>query len=423
MRAASLGLLALLGATTPAAAREAEVQAVVDRWAAGHPATSALVWRLDEAGASVVASHRPDAPRVPASNMKAVTAAGALIGLGPEFRFTTRLTAGPRGLRAGRVLRGPLYLEGHGDPTLSTGAYARRYLGAAATLGELARPLHRDGIRVVRGPIVADDGFFDALRTGPLWRPHYGLYVSPLSGLSTNQNFAGDYRGTNARDPALAAAERMRAALRAAGIRHVGALRAGPAPSRGRLLAETSSPPLRTIVRQMNSASDNHIAETLTKGVGAYAGTGGSTAAGTARIGALLRERGILTARDRLVDGSGLSRANRLTASSLVRLVAAADRDPVWGPPFVRSLAQGGEGTLVRRFRTGPATRRVRAKTGYLIGVSTLSGRVVSRRGERYAFSLLMRAPDKEIRAARAVQDKVVKLLAAGRADPPAHAG
>ncbi|MBY0395554.1 MAG: D-alanyl-D-alanine carboxypeptidase, partial [Thermoleophilia bacterium] len=70
-----------------------------------------------------------------------------------------------------------------------------------------------------------------------------------------------------------------------------------------------------------------------------------------------------------------------------------------------------------RRLRRGPAAKRVRAKTGYLGGISTLAGRVVSVRGQRYAFALLMGTGD--IAGARATQDRVVGLLAAGAEDPP----
>ena len=94
------------------------------------------------------------------------------------------------------------------------------------------------------------------------------------------------------------------------------------------------------------------------------------------------------------MDGSGLSRENRVAASSFVRLIAAADADATWGAALISSLAQGGQGTLIHRFPTGAATRRVRAKTGYLNGVSAMAGRVVSRGGEHYAFALLMNTTD-----------------------------
>ena len=61
----------------------------------------------------------------------------------------------------------------------------------------------------------------------------------------------------------------------------------------------------------MNLDSDNFIAETLAKGVGAAGAGRGTTTAGVQRTRALLAARGILGPRDALVDGSGLSRGNR----------------------------------------------------------------------------------------------------------------
>lgn len=201
------------------------------------------------------------------------------------------------------------------------------------------------------------------------------------------------------------------------GVRLRGGLAAGVTPAGARPIGSAVSPPLRVILRAMNLASDNFIAETLAKDVGAYGAGHGTTAAGVAQTRALLGQRGIIGPTDRLVDGSGLSRENRVAASTLVRLIADADGDPTWGRALIASLARGGEGTLVHRFLTGPATRRVRAKTGYLNDVSAMAGRVVSRGGEHYAFALIMNSAD--ILGARTTQERVVNLLAAGSEDPP----
>lgn len=348
--------------------------------------------------------------------MKLVTSAGALMALGADFRFQTRLLAPAGTVRAGRVLAGPVYLRGSGDPLLATRSYAARYLSGHATeMGQLARPLRLRGVRLLRGAIVADERLFDARRTGPGWPDYYRAYASPLSALATNQDFAGNSRARYVASPPRAAAQRLRATLRGFGIAHAGRLRTGATPPRTRVLATAVSPPLPAILRAMNLDSDNFVAETLAKDVGAYGAGSGTTAAGVAHTGDLLRGRGILTRRDRLVDGSGLSRANRVSASSLVRLIAAAEADPEWGPPLVGSLARPGEGTLVRRFPSGPARARVRAKTGYINGVSAIAGRVVSRRGQRYAFAMLMNTWD--IGGARATQDRVITLLAGGAED------
>jgi D-alanyl-D-alanine carboxypeptidase/D-alanyl-D-alanine-endopeptidase (penicillin-binding protein 4) len=375
------------------------------------------VWRLDGSGTgATVAAFKPDTPFIPASTMKLVTSAGALLELGPRHRFTTSLLADPSAVRTGKVLRGALYLRGSGDPVLSTRSYGSAWLrGRATPLTPLGTGMRAAGIRLVRGSIVADEGLFDRKRLGPGWPSYYSLYVSPLSAVATNQDYAGSGRASYVSSPTVAAAQRVRATLRGAGVQHVGRLRSGATPRGARVVASTTSPPLPVILRAMNLDSDNFIAETLTKDVGAYGAGRGTTRAGTARTRALLEDRGILRAGDTLADGSGLSRANRLSAGSLVRLVAAADADPSWGGPLIRSMAQGGQGTLIRRFTSGVATKRVRAKTGYLDGVSTMAGWVVSRRGQRYAFALLMNSSD--IAGARATQDKVVTLLAAGAED------
>lgn len=376
-----------------------------------------MVWRLDGAGSGAqVAGFRADSARIPASTMKAVTSAGALLQMGPDFRFQTRVIAGDGTVRRGKALVGPIYLKGSGDPVLATRTYAAGYLSGRATeMGGLARPLRTKGIRLVRGPIVADERVFDSRRMGPGWPSYYRLYASPLSGLATNQNYAGNGRAAYVSSPTVAAAQRLKATLDGFGVNQVGALRAGAAPAGGHVLATATSPRLPVILRAMNLASDNFIAETLAKDVGAYVSGRGTTRVGTARTRALLAERGIATAGDRLVDGSGLSRDNRLSAATLVRLFAAADADPEWGAALIGSLARGGEGTLVRRFTSGPATKRVRAKTGYLDGVSAITGRVISRRGERYAFAMLMNTAD--IGGARATQDRVITLLASGSED------
>lgn len=410
----------LVGATAPTAVgAPGAVQKAISTWSASNPATSALVWRLDAEGPPVlVGDFRPDTPRIPASTMKLVTSTGALLQLGPTFRFSTRLLADDTATTVGRTLVGKVYLQGAGDPVLATRSYAARYLSGQATrISTLARPIRAKGVRLIRGPIIADEHLFDSRRLGPGWPSYYRAYASPLSALITNENFSGNSRASYVSSPAIAAAQRVKAALKGAGVRQIGGLTVGVTPASARPIGTATSPPLPVILRAMNLESDNFIAETLAKDVGAY-GTGhGTTTAGVARIRALLMSRGILSSSDRLVDGSGLSRSNRVAASSFVRLIADADDDPVWGHALISSLAQGGQGTLIHRFLTGPATKRVRAKTGYLNGVSAMAGRVVSRGGEHYAFALIMNSSD--ILGARATQDRVVTLLAGGSEDPP----
>ena len=377
------------------------MQSTLSSFGRANPGTSALVWRLDGSGSGTpVASFRAETARIPASTMKLITGAGALLQFGPTFRFHTKVVAGPETVRKGKALLGSIYLKGAGDPVLATRTYAAGYLSGRATqMSGLAKPLAARGIRLVRGPIIADERIFDSRRMGPGWPSYYRLYASPLSGLPTNQDYAGNGRAAYVSSPPLAAAQRLKSTLRGVGVSHVGALRVGAAPGSGPVLATAESPPLPVILRAMNLASDNFIAETLAKDVGAYGTDRGSTRAGVARTRSLLAEHGIVGPGD--------------------RLVAAADADPGWGAALMGSLAQGGEGTLIHRFTSGPATKRVRAKTGYLDGATALAGRVISVRGQRYGFAMLMNTAD--IGGAQATQNKVVNLLAGGAEDGAAR--
>lgn len=420
-RSVAVATLAAAVVATPAlgarsAATPAPVAAALGRWTATNPQTSAVAWRLDPSGPVEVLAYKPDTPRRPASTMKIITAAAALLTLSPDFRFETRLYAGVDARQTGAVLSGAVYLKGYGDPTLATPQYARRYLhGYGGNLGKLGTPLRAAGVRTITGPLVVDETIFDSIRRGPTWPARYATECQPLSGLAVNQSFLGDQRGRYVKNPARAAGNRLRLAWKSLGITHKGAVRTGTTPAQGRLLATATSPPLRVITALMLPDSDNYLAEMLVKNVGAYTRGTGSTAAGTATAGSVLSGKGLLRPGDRLVDGSGLALENRLSAASLAGILAAADSEPSWGSTLIASLARGGEGTLKRRFLAPALRRRVHAKTGYISGTSTLAGIVESRSGSRYAFAIMMNQGS--ITDAKATQDRIVTLLAAGVAD------
>ena len=123
----------------------------------------------------------------------------------------------------------------------------------------------------------------------------------------------------------------------------------------------------------------------------------------------VLAERGVPLARVRIVDGSGLSRLDRLTVRALAALLLSAWKDPSVARPFKASLAIAGvNGTLEDRMRTGPARGVVRAKTGTTSLASALAGYV----GAGYVFALLMNGNPVPYSSARAAQDRFVQRLA-----------
>jgi serine-type D-Ala-D-Ala carboxypeptidase/endopeptidase (penicillin-binding protein 4) len=355
-------------------------------------ATGALVKNL-KTGKTLFARNGSSSLR-PASNEKLAVGLAALAELGPGSRIPTRVLV--MGRQRGSTWRGSLFLKGLGDPTLSRGDLAR-----------LAGKTRAAGIRRITGSILGDETFFDTRRTAPGWKPSfYKLECPPLSALVVNRAKVGRRTATY---PALAAARAFRVSLRAAGIAVRGKARVGVAPDDAAVLAQTRSPRLALIVRRMNKESDNFYAEMLLKRLGRVQAGKGSTRAGAAIVRRELRERGVALAGVRIVDGSGLSRRDRLTARALGQLLRSAWRDRGVRTPFYLSLPRAGiEGTLEDRMEAPPARGRVRAKTGTTKNASALSGYV----GGTYVFVVLQNGNPVPWWSARRSQDRFAQILA-----------
>jgi D-alanyl-D-alanine carboxypeptidase/D-alanyl-D-alanine-endopeptidase (penicillin-binding protein 4) len=111
----------------------------------------------------------------------------------------------------------------------------------------------------------------------------------------------------------------------------------------------------------------------------------------------------------RIVDGSGLSPRNRLTAAALIGMLVTAWHNPAIRPAFVQSLAVAGvNGTLEHRMERRPARGAVLAKTGSTRESSALSGYV---RG-RFAFAVLQNGGPVSHFWARRAQDRFAAVLA-----------
>jgi D-alanyl-D-alanine carboxypeptidase/D-alanyl-D-alanine-endopeptidase (penicillin-binding protein 4) len=112
----------------------------------------------------------------------------------------------------------------------------------------------------------------------------------------------------------------------------------------------------------------------------------------------------------RIVDGSGLSRLDRLTANALAALLKAAWADPAVRPSLVAALPVAGvNGTLQDRLRKPPARGNVVAKTGTTSDASALSGYVRS----RFVFTVLQNGHPLSYWWARRAQDRFAQVLAA----------
>jgi D-alanyl-D-alanine carboxypeptidase/D-alanyl-D-alanine-endopeptidase (penicillin-binding protein 4) len=352
--------------------------------------TAALA--VDLRTGDVVYRRNDDLPLAPASAEKLAVSYAALLLLGPGYRFRTEVTGD--GVLAGRVWRGDLFLVGYGDPTLSL-----------RDLDALAREVAAWGIRRVAGSVRGDESHFDSRRAAPGWRPSFvGRESRPLSALSVEGAPPRTANGS-----AAAAAAALTAALERRGVRVGGRPRPGRSPGDALPLAQDLSEPLSEIARHMNRESDNFVAEMVLKELGASIERRGTTAAGALAVRAALAQAEVPLAGVRIVDGSGLSRLDRLTAQALVTILLAGARDPGIGGAFVDSLAVAGvSGTLERRLERRPTRGRVVAKTGTTSVASALAGFV----RRRYVFAILQNGSPVPYWTARAAQDRFVTILA-----------
>lgn len=174
------------------------------------------------------------------------------------------------------------------------------------------------------------------------------------------------------------------------------------------------SPPLSEAARVLMKVSQNLYAETFLKTIGAVAGEGGNTGAGQREVARVLQGWGIPPEEYILADGSGLSRYNYLTPNMLVTILQRIYRDPRHRDPFIATLPVGGQdgGTIEKRFKGSRAAGNVKAKTGSLANVRSLSGYVTSLDGEPLVFSMIANSFTLPQQAIDANIDRAVECLA-----------
>jgi D-alanyl-D-alanine carboxypeptidase/D-alanyl-D-alanine-endopeptidase (penicillin-binding protein 4) len=315
-----------------------------------------------------------DAPLAPASNAKLLTAAAALDILGPNYRFRTRAVLDSSG---------NLVLVGGGDPVLSSRT-ARP--GAVTPLDDLARAVVASG-RAITGSVLVDDSRFDTARVVPDWKQSYVTEgdVGPLGALSVDAGFVDPVLRTPASDPALLTGTRFQELMGAHGVTFAGAPSHAIAPANAPEIAHVDSPPLSAIVEEMLTTSDNYTAEMVTRELGVATSKAGTTAAGTSAVVGALTSLGVPAAGVTLHDGSGLAPDDRVTCDTLLRVLSLTHRAKF--AAMDRGLAVAGRtGTLALRFLGDPLSGVLRAKTGSINGVVSLSGTIDAGPRPRFAF-------------------------------------
>jgi len=222
-------------------------------------------------------------------------------------------------------------------------------------------------------------------------------------------------------DPGLYAGSLLAYQLEANGVAIDGdVVRAPRAGEALELILERPGRSVAEAVTLCMKYSNNSIAESLLKNLGAWAGSSldeapsrqGDWVGGVKALRAQLASLGVDLAQARLVDGSGLSIQNRLTPRMLVQALEAGYRSFRIGPEFVASMPIARfDGTLEKRIEG--AAGRIRAKTGLLsdAAVTSLSGFAEHADGETLIFSILVNGHGGPGGAAMKAVDRIALAL------------
>ncbi|MEH6380044.1 D-alanyl-D-alanine carboxypeptidase/D-alanyl-D-alanine-endopeptidase, partial [Streptomyces sp. KLMMK] len=324
-----------------------------------------------------------DTPYTPASTIKTATAAAALAALGTAHRIETTAVADGD----------TVVLVGGGDPTL-TARPAKEGAQPAASLKELADATARGLKARGKGRVKVA---YDASRySGPAVHPiGPNENIAPVSALMVDEGRLDDSdRGPAERtaDPAGDAGRKFAGMLREAGVDVDGDPAAGRAGDKAERLASVSSPPLSALVERTLTNSDNDIAEALARQTALASGQPADFEGAARAVTGRLEKLGLPLSGARIADGSGLDRADHVSAAFLASLLArAADPAvPELRPVLTGLPVAGFSGTLSGRYGADAAGRGVvRAKTGTLTGVNTLSGTVVDADGRLLSFAFM----------------------------------
>jgi D-alanyl-D-alanine carboxypeptidase/D-alanyl-D-alanine-endopeptidase (penicillin-binding protein 4) len=332
--------------------------------------------------------------RPPASNEKLLLSMALYDRYAPWKRIPTEAKASSRPRHG--VIRGNLWIVGHGDPEIDRPQIRR-----------LGKAIVAAGVRSIHGSVKGSTGPFARDWWAKGWRDYFPADYIPLpTALTYRENTSN---GVHIRDPERRAAKRLTGQLRKRGV----VVRGDPAMDRPpgglRRIAAIPSEPLRDIIRHMDVRSRNFWAEVLGKRLGFDASGRGTIAAGAHAIDRFTDRHG----QDfKLYDSSGLSYANRASAKGILELLWVADGAP-WGTTLRASLATGGQGTLEGRF----PDLAIRAKTGTLKQASALSGWVrLEASGRWVEFSMLSNGFSEW--TAKTLENRIVRIVSTQASDP-----
>ncbi len=401
----------------------------------------------------------------PASILKILTAEAALVFLGPNYKFPTRVLTNAQSTSG--TVDGDIYLVHSGDPSLTY-----------YDMTDLMVALKSLQIQTINGNVYVDNTAYDQDNYGPgwIWKDTQYCYAAPINASIINHNCIslGIAPGKTVGQPAMiienpryyyssienntvtkAARSRscryqvstaadntivingclpkgrysygaslvisdvtkynesmMRSLFRRFGIQVNGTVTAKAAPSNLSELATHESKPLHELISEMLKKSDNIIAGSVFKKMGElYTRQPGSWTNGGSAVKQILAQKAqVNTSQMNVLDGSGLSRDNLITPEQMMQVLDYAYHNYSTNYEFISALPIAGiDGTLKHRLKN--IAWKVRAKTGTMAGVVSLAGYAVSKDKEPIAFVIIVNGHNGNIWKYREMEDKIVTAL------------
>lgn len=389
---------------------------------------------IDAETSQTIFSKNPEVGLAPASCQKIVTAASSYLMLGKDFNYKTSL--GYTGQLDNGTLQGNLEIIATGDPTF--GSWRYKADTEDAILKDFQSALRDAGITEVNGDILLKTGPFqgESIPDGWIWQDIGNYYGAGAQSFNWRENQfdlylnSGDNEGDDvaigSSKPPVIAGLKLQSQAHAGkpgsgdnayiyfpltdttgflrgtippGKTHFAVSGALPSPFlqfRQQFIAGNGvaiegvpntqsdpeittiftheSPILDSIVYWFLQKSVNLYGEALMKTMGQFGSDCGSTDSGVAVVKRLWKNNGIDPYALNIIDGSGLSPGNRVTASALVSILGLAKKSD-WYNGFYRAL---------------PEINGIKMKSGTIGGVLSYAGYVHSKAGRDYIFAFII---------------------------------
>ncbi|MBQ0152363.1 MAG: D-alanyl-D-alanine carboxypeptidase/D-alanyl-D-alanine-endopeptidase, partial [Chryseobacterium sp.] len=367
----------------------------------------------------IISSYNENTPLVPASTTKLLTTETALSLLGENYRWMTQLEYSGEIDETG-TLNGNLYIVGSGDPSLGTnkaGAWAYREI-----ISDFASGLATEGIKKVNGDIIIQTALYKSNTTklpeNIVWLEKNNYYlpvgttkeINPANeklivkkgNMSSNDKkyfyvspyanqmvYADKYEGegfltTKLPDAPAFLANSFKTTMAKNGVAISGKVvskMTDQNPENRKMLAVYKSPTLSDIVYYTNQRSDNGLAEALLKTVGFQKMGDQTSETGRIVVNNHLRDMAFDTEGLSYIDGSGLSRSNKVTPIAQVKYLTSLMNQKYYKTYF-DSLPVGGQSGTLKRMFINEGNGQIFAKTGTLNKVKALAGYLKTNSGK-----------------------------------------